>query len=283
MATKIILVGIATTEAVGGKRGYTIRKRVSMGEVDALPKTVRALFPRLYTSYGPEDRRALLKGCDLASVDKSFGVWDVTLKYDTEPVSEKDQAKDQEEKPTDRAPTIEYSSEEIIEYVSKDYSDPPEAVVTRAGEPLEPGLERIVSITVITITRNESSWDAKAKGAYANSTNQEAWEGWPVGSGLMKAPTATKRTEGDETYYEAKYVLRFRDDEKLWKAEILHRGYKVMVAGGSVRAQDAYAKDEPAPVMLAENGARLEEGGTPTFLTFVQFKPKSWSALGLTL
>lgn len=86
------------------------------------------------------------------------------------------------------------------------------AFLNSAGVPFDPQPTFEVGFPVLTLTRNELSFDVRKASKYAHSVNSEAFLGFPPGSVLCLPPRSRRMYKGPTAYHKTTYRLKFWAD-----------------------------------------------------------------------
>lgn len=194
-----------------------------------------------------------------------------------------DQEKDDKDKPPDQRRSVwswDFETEEIA--FTKDIDDEP--VVTSAGDPIE--VTTSVIIPVLTIERQQPSFDPDTILNFCNHTNNAAFWGAPPGSVLCAGIRERKGETFNKVEYRAvSYTFKFRIPEiqgviEGWKLLLIDHGPNELDSGGDIVAiTDANGRKITAN--LDGTGAQQDPSDPPHVLRFKQFKEADFGQLNL--
>lgn len=151
------------------------------------------------------------------------------------------------------------------------------------GEPIDPPLMREVRYMIMTITRNQASWDAQKMMGFGGARNSEPFFGHPAGMVKARTPKATQQfTKGGRAYFRATYVFEIRESHAI---KVLDAGYFEIVANKRVPIMDKFGRPIAAPWPLDNNGGKLSEAsvlaGSAFYRTFNFGEEKDFAGLNL--
>lgn len=236
-------------------------------------------------SYGdphPQDSTATARSIDAAPIGDARDVFQVVVEYSNDGEFTAPQVN-----PLDRAPEIDYSSDEATEDYFLDASDDSRAVVNSSGEPFENSLTRERGGMVITVVRNEANHDAVAADAFSNTCNSDPvlLDGTTYAPGTLKLSPirATKVTEtfnGSEVvYYRRTFVLKARAEG--WDDSALDVGLNELRSGQLVPITDAAGLPVRRPYPLESGAAKPEPTDPADVLSFRPYARVSFAPLNL--
>lgn len=267
----------------GNKRSYDLTLRCVCDPNDTVfTLSTDSRLPEIMSSH-PEDHGAMLKGKTpkrvVGAQTQDSSTWDVTLNYDSEPISSQEKEKDKEPNPIKRKPEIKWSGVTFTRAVDKTVDDPPQAIATVPGEVYDPFLEVDDSRQQVVITRNQASYSASIGYLYTNSVCSEAFAGAPARTAKMQDISADKVDEGDQTYWKVTFTIQFSHDG--WRRKVLHQGFMAFVGPLKIPAVLDDGRDSPKPVLLASDGTKLGDDADPYFQEFKVYREISWGPLQL--
>jgi len=195
----------------------------------------------------------------------------------------------QGESPLDQAAEHEWFVIESVEPIDEDADGNP--IVNAVNEAFDPPIQREFADPAVRITRNEATFSASNSANYANKVNSDSItiDGLNIGPGYakMKSITGTSFIYGSETYYRVTYTIHLRAGG--WQRRVLNQGYRYWTGeyldDGSkqiVRAEDANGQPLSHPVLLAADGKKLPDGGSPVWLSFDVYEEIAFGPLNLT-
>jgi hypothetical protein len=158
------------------------------------------------------------------------------------------------------------------------------------GEPLKAKV--IFYERQIIITRNMLFFNDYAISDYDEAVNSDWFEGWPPGTGRVRIDADNVYNESTG-YWVVTGIFTFKKPyrttpDKAWYSRLRNDGYyeKIDLVGpgaGSaiVPAVDGHKEPVTQPVQLDADGYRITNG-TAYWLEVKHFRPRPFSALGLT-
>lgn len=236
-------------------------------------------------------------------MDESPYVWEVTVGYE---VTNQD-----DEDPTNDPPVYAWSTANERVEMLKD-SEGVKAVNV-IGDPFDPAAEMDKAFTILTIERNEATYDSVAMDAYRNTLNKEPAFGYEKREGLLKAISARSQYDPDiGEYWKVTYELHFKKSADwspsttgitllpngtipstsfaavttigpwdMTRRNIGTRYKRFSAATVLVTAGDAMGLQEVTAVDIATDGTRLPVGTDPIYFVLRPFADKSWTPLNL--
>ena len=176
-------------------------------------------------------------------------------------------------------------------------------------QPFDPAVERNIAFSILTITRNEASYDDSAMAAYRNTLNSTPIFGYGAREGYMDSINATSEYDQEfGAYWSVTYTIHFRDSST-W-APTIASNRRLRISGGTIStgadapgswditqrnigtrykkaaadtttvvAVDAQGNQEPDPVDLKDDGTRVYEDSY--WWIFYPYANKSWTPLHL--
>jgi hypothetical protein len=204
-------------------------------------------------------------------------VWEVRVEYSST-------TEDEQENPLERAPEISWSAAPYTRVAWKDNNG--KAIVNSAGQYFDPPLEVDDSRPVLTITRNEASFNPSLAIDYQDAVNSDAFLGFSPGQAKVAMIQASSATENDVFFWRVTYEFAFRREG--WALSVLDQGRYEKVSGKPVpiKEYDTAGNAIPGshvtdPVPLS-GGSRLDNPGPDSvqFLSFTVYKERAFSAFG---
>lgn len=206
--------------------------------------------------------------CRSVSVDQEHNedfnwVFIVTCNYSTKLPPSGASNPDEIENPLLR-PAIYEWSEEFDERPMDKAFDPTDhetvvPVVNSAFEPFDPPPTKETSIRVLTITRNEPTFDPRPlDSTYKGKTNDAAFLGYSAGEVLFASVQATRNLENGVFFWSVMYVFKMRVGG--WIDEVLDQGYYQLVTEETTVKKKPILDDEGEPIVAP---ALLNGSGVP--------------------
>lgn len=257
-------------EAEKGERTYQRTFRVFTDDTLDGPIQVRTALgiPRVgdpYITATEFDAGSRCQNVEGAQSDDP-NVWQVTATYSSK---KEDPEKDKDD-PLDRAAEIEWSSEKVSRVMDRDLTG--KAVVNSAGEKFDPPIEVEESLPLVTITRNEDSYNYSLGLQYQDAVNSDPFFGFDPGQAKIKEIRARSQFENDQYTWKVTYAIVFKREG--WQTEVLDQGYwSVNEDGDKVLIKDVDNKPLSAPALLDGNGFEVSvkkitgAAGTPIVIT----------------
>lgn len=197
--------------------------------------------------------------------------------------------------PLARAPEIQIDFESYQRPFVRDISTG-QAVVNTAGDPFDPPFMVDEDRMVIRITRNESEtdfpWNAQDEfipSVFNNTVNLTEFQGWNPGKVRLRL-SAQKLKERGNFYWRVTYLIQEKiealevNDEVTyvgWQPNILNRGYRQLVGGVKKDIFGIDGSKVSQPALLALDGTKLADGGTPTYVEANAYLTSEFNDLGL--
>lgn len=285
-------------------REYTLRFFVQTdspydGIIDIL--TAGAL-PRLGATYqaagGEFDLDAVVVDYDPRQLDNTRTCWHVDVRYTTD--------WERTDQPLLDPPQIDFSTENYQEDVIGEANpsfnplDPNSepfigTLVNKVGDPID-GVTRDASRRVITVTRNELSFNDANVAYLLDTVNNSSWNNYAANTVLCRSIDAIgqwhKNVVGqpDYYYYQVKYV--FVVQWRTWIGKYLHRGPRYWFASEPKPKQ--FLRDDGTPYigLLDANGRRLVAmtatpddiaAAVPTYLSKYIYRKQDFSVFNINL
>lgn len=127
-------------------------------------------------------------------------------------------------------------------------------IINSSDELFDPPITTTISDGVITIVRNEASYDAALMDTFRDSTNDRQWQGFALETVKLPVISAVrKEAQLGFFYHEVTYVLHTRRDG--WKLKVLDQGFRTVK-------------------LDSENNPVLDANGAPQYIEIVDDKGK---------
>lgn len=263
-----------------------------------------ARIPRLFSYYyngGEVNLAYVAKKITPRQIDGSLYDWEVTVEYES-----KTSENEEQQNPTLRPAVYTWSTQQATVELLVDADD--REVENSIGDPFDPAIETSRSFEVVTIERNESSFDGHNMGVYINSLNRSDIFGYSPREGRIESISARSNYDPDfGTYFSVTYEIHFRNSydwvPKIPAAQILPSGKQVgpwdvtrrnvgwrykksancnpSSEVSCIRAAETQGFQDPIPVDLAENGTKLNPGDPALYWVFEPYLTFSWTKLHL--
>ena len=161
------------------------------------------------------------------------------------------------DQPTLRWPTIRWTFEtvEIPRYQDLDGL----AITNSAGQPLGGGSAmRQYACKVLTITRNEASFDSDKAAKYSNSLNSKPFLGYQRWAVKCRPPTAEARFDFGQQYWEVTYQLVFHPKDVYRLSDV--GGLSIHPRTAANRSGDFYKYANTWQLLIVDAGTRQYTG-----------------------
>jgi hypothetical protein len=267
-------------------RTYTQRWRVTADDIaTTIPAILTASSGLTIPAMGaahPADSTAKVqeKSCELE--EPNSPIWIVTVSYARPSGGSGQQL---EENPLDEDPVIEWGDYATEKVHDKDiYGN---AIKNSAGDRYDPPITSDVHYPVVTVVRNEATYDAELAHDMRDSINSA---GTTI-CGLYTAQYAAKlvqwngrsATRNGISYYEHTYRIEFNPETWVWD-QLVSGLYQIDGAGKHVRCKDEEKKDAVIPMYLNKTtGVQLAAGADPQYTSYHIYKLRNFAVLGLNI
>lgn len=165
-------------------------------------------IPRLYSFYqngGEVNINYVAKRHSVRQIDESLYLWEVTVHYEAKKNEDDDQAN-----PTLRPADYTWTSEQATVDLLIDKRG--RKVQNTFGDPFDPGIETTRTFAVLTIERNEATYDHYDKEQYINTLNSARIFGYSRQDGRIDSISGRSVYDPDfGAYWRVTYVIHFRD------------------------------------------------------------------------
>lgn len=207
-------------------------------------------------------------------VDQDGRGWDVTVNYS----GEYDPGQFPED-PTLWAVQVHWSGSQFQETADRDGDGSP--ILNSAGVPFNPGLQKDDSRPLLTLVRNERTFDEKLAARFRDKTNLDDFWGYSPRCAKCK-PIQASRTLDKKIgwYWVVTYQFEFNEDK--WTRKVLDAGTMQLNADGDKLipiTRNSALVSEPVP--LDGSGRPLDVGGEPVYLEFDVEEGVNFSDLNL--
>ena len=235
------------------------------------------------------DAVAVRRTAQLENPDQDRTIWLVTVYYE-EPTESTPQ-----DDPTNDDTQIHWGSYVVAEALAKDRNGDP--ILTSAGEPYDPPLMQDRHLPMVTITRNESSFDPADADTYKDTVNSGniTIAGLTVSArkALMLDIDCDRQKRAGTTYYRVTYQIAF--DKDTFDRDPLDQGlrcrYYAAEGSGSGSPGDLplkpcviHGQEVTTPARLDGSGGQLADNASADdseYLAFETYTTADWSSLSL--
>jgi len=180
--------------------------------------------------------------------------WIVTANYGTP---------EEEENPLNERPKVSWSLAQFQENVEYDINGKP--ILNSAGEPYSEPVQIDQSRLVLTITRNEASFNPALALAYADAVSATTFKGAPAGKVKVANIASTEeehKNVAGGVYSKTTYTFHF--NSRGFQKKLLDHGFREKVEGKLKHILVQGQKITEA-ALLDGTGKQLPEGGQPKF------------------
>jgi len=194
--------------------------------------------------------------------------------------------------PLDSGPVRRWSFASRSEPV--DVTDGGKPIVNSAGESFDPPVCEEKYDLVLTITRNQATFDEKAYEEYRGATNKEPFMGFEVGECMMANISGEEVVQGDFIYWRVTFEIHIRREATAegtiiggWKRRVLDQGFRTFFENDDdgkpiyTNILDSNGQPITAPALLDGDGQKLANGAAAKFLEFRTRPSETYSDLGL--
>ncbi len=264
-------------------RQYTRTFRVVCDNPFDGPATVGAdsRIPRLGTAYRVSgsatefDNGSFCSKIEVANNGDDDGLgWTVTCEYGPYDPTQ------WPENPLDHPIKINWSWSQFEKIVDEDVNG--NAVVNTAGDYFDPPVMRDDSRPLISISRNEQTFNPTLAAQFKDAVNSDSFMGFSPNQ--VKCSNISAALEYNPIcgfYYVMNYEFAVNTEQTGWRKEILNQGLRYLA--GSTRTNILInGAPATAPVPLDNAGAVLPPSGTPVFLPFDIYRTLPFSQFGFT-
>lgn len=270
-------LGRSSKQGSDWKRNYTRLFQLKATK-DLGPKAVREgvglAIADTYAFGSESDGGAFVNDIEVtcSKASKSYYYWDATVQYgpidpSVNPLN-----------PLNEQPRVAWGWAQFQEAVTKDRDDNP--VLNTAFDPFDPAISRDQSRPILSLVRNEATFDQDLADSLRDTVNDAPWWGAAAGKVKIANISAARQYNADAGgwYWEVSYEFQFNRDG--WAARPLNAGFRQLNTGGTQQEQ-IYRDGQPigSPALLDEDGHVIDPGGTPLFLEFDIYPESDFSLL----
>lgn len=204
-------------------------------------------------------------------------LWEVRVEYDST-------QEEESESPFDKPPEVSWDFAQFTRVAYKDRDG--KAILNSAGQYFDPPIEIDDSRPVLTVVRNEPSYNPSLAYQYRDAVNSDAFYGAPPGTAKVVKITGASAVENDIPFWRVTYEFSFNPDG--WQPSILDQGRYAKIGGKLVPipefdtdGNEIRGSHVADPVPLNGNGARLADPNpdNAVFLDFNVFNERAFNAL----
>lgn len=262
------------------QREYERAFTVETDDADDGPVTVGAAIPvkigDTYRSRNDSDPGSYCQSIRVSCDTEGGKFWTATAQY-----GPRDILSQEPRDPTERPIKVSWSFSRFERPVVLDQDGKP--VLNSAGDPFDPPLTVPDSWPLLTIVRNERTFDSLLAYNFNEAVNLDPF--WGVDPGIVKVLDINGELAKDQDigwYYVVTYQFEFNPDG--WQPSVPDLGYRELDASG--KPTDITVDGTPVgkPVRLNGKGKYLDKADTtgPTkYLDFRVFKEREFAGLNL--
>ena len=258
---------------------YTNNATDDANVVQNAPGLPQRFFP--YTSSASFDLQALCTEINPRQMSGQPFIWEVEVVYSTEAEDEEDEQENPLAEPPDMEMTFDSRRTVIV-------GTPDQTVLTSSGlsitgalkssngQIFDPPPEYDDYYPVLTVERNEASFNPALAVAFQNAVNEDTFFGAPPRSANIRMIGARKATKNGIKFARVRYVIAFK--RELWDLRLLNQGTFYLSSNGSTTSYEFYP---PGLRNLAADGTKLGSTADPTFSTFRVRREQPFGLLNL--
>jgi hypothetical protein len=282
------IAGASGRETDKGQSEHTRQFRVvttaaTVGDLDVIAAPGIPRRGDVYATGDSTDLGSIVKEISAEQDSDNPRVWIVRVEYGP-PANEREQ--DQEPNPLLRPAVLSWGFAKSSRVAWRDSKGKP--VVNSAGEFFDPPVECDDSRPVLTISRNERSFNPALAISYQDSVNADSFLGFRPGVVKVAGISATNQVENNFFYWAVHYEFEFRREG--WTTEILDQGRNRLVDGKLVPIYQRDKNGQPidnlivaVPVKLNGEGGELVNSNPEIahYVPYFFYKSLPFSALRL--
>ena len=268
------------------QRSFTIVLDVAESSDDSVSVRQACQSQGLLPIEGQSHPNSSILFCESVDVKRDSPIYYLAVaKYKSDKIDPS--SDDEDGEPIDFTTKISWKVSKTNEPVDEDYNG---AALLNSGtnEPIK-GLTRKVADIVAVLEKNFVAFNPVAIRQYLFTTNSDTFLGFPPGEGFVEDIVADPVIQNEFTYHRVRAEVHFRTpyrttSEKAWYKRVIHEGYKELIFGNFVDevvpADNGHGGDTTTPVLLAENGERLEDGADPHWQEWQLYGQTTFSDMG---
>jgi hypothetical protein len=183
--------------------------------------------------------------------------------------------------PIERPIDISWGFDQFQRVAERDVDDV--AVLNSAGDPYDPPAMIDDSRSVLTITRNESTYNDELAADFKDTVNLDVFWGKAPGTVKVMMISAQIKRDSDIGWYWV-VTYQFHINKSGWIQPILDIGMRQLKVGGTAYEPiNVNGVPISAPAKLDGEGRALAPGEEPVFLDFTLYEEREFASLNLTL
>lgn len=219
-----------------------------------------------YVTSGGNDPYAKCVGVDVSQSSEDGYTWEATVNYGLLPEDETDDPKLQE-------PDVEWSYQQFERNIDRDADG--KAIRNSANDPFQEAISRDDSRPVLSVSRNEATYNAVLAYQYRDAVNADVFGqafNFTARPGTVKVTAINGKLQHDQfygDYWRVTYVFTF--DPAGFNAVVLDQGFRELDDDGELKNIVIDGVPISDPVLLDGKGKQLEEGEDAVFLDFQKY------------
>lgn len=213
--------------------------------------------------------------------------WSVTLEYAPYDVAHQLGTSDINQGiicPTDASIDIFFEQAKYKRYKPEDEGSPPQPYLNTVGDPLLNTPETEETRPILTIVRNESTYNDAYASQFKDSVNSDEFLGFPPNTVKCADIKAERFYDPDWGYwFRVSYRFEFRDDDdgNGYSQLVLNAGYRQLVNGAGTPVNITIAGQQITDAVALQKDGSYDPAGEPYFLTFSEFPSVDFSGLNI--
>lgn len=279
-----LIEGRESTRGTEGKRTYSRSFHVLTDDKDDGPRTVRtaAGIPNMYAPYSvgnDTDLGALVISKNVSPVEGQTKLWRVEVEYSSE-LPEQTEEEEDDENPLNQPARWQWGFRTVQRVVREDLNG--DLIANKAGQVFDPPLQVEEYRPVLTVTRNEASFNIALASDYVGAINSDNFLGVaPKYARLTNLGASSAKADSGGTYVEVNYEIEFARDP--WNpVKLPNIGFMELDDDGNlVNARDNDEEFANEPVKLDADGKRLADGAKAIPVEFDIYPERPFAVLNL--
>lgn len=163
-------------------------------------------------------------------------------------------------------------------------------VKTSSNELFDPPIEQPIYDQTLTISRNQSTYNAILAVSFHNTVNSGSWWGFQPGQVKCCKIKGSRQFENGLLFWRVVYEFHIRPvpetlegiNHEAWSTVVIDRGFMVLDGAGKQKvALDVFGRPVTSPVLLDGAGAKLTPGSSPVYHVFNFPKERNFAELNL--
>jgi hypothetical protein len=220
------------------------------------------------------------------ALEKGPYLWKVTSRYSSKPPagSRPDQA---DPNPLLRPAIIKWATQTVQQAMEVTFdpldfaADPDILTANSAGDMYDPLPEIAARNLVLTVEKNQATYDEQKALDYIDTMNDADWWGgkFHVWQARVDDINGSDVFEGGMIYWKVQYVIHIRPSGYVWTLSLVDIGGRELVGG----VMKEIISNRGNPIQALLNGAGLKQAPPfdPVYNTFFPYRERDFGALGL--